>query len=298
MTRTSLILHAADGHALAAYCHAPLQAVRADIVIAPGMAIPQSFYGDFAAYLAGRGYRVWTFDYRGMGESARGPMRACKADIGDWVRLDCDAVVRHASAAANGAPVFLLGHSLGGQTAPLLPSLPLLAGLINIAVGSGAVRHNQPGTRRRAPLLWYLLAPLLCPLFGYFPGARIGIIGDLPSRVIFQWRRWCLSPDYLLSGEPGARAAYAGATFPVLALTFSDDELLLEEGSRLMHQAYTNATVDYRELTPQQFDVPRIGHFGFFRRQQEKLLWPLVGDWLDQRSAATLACAPIAATRR
>jgi hypothetical protein len=164
-------------------------------------------------------------------------MRTCRADISDWIEQDYDAVMQYASAQMQNLsphlPLFVIGHSLGGQTLPLLPSLPTLsnfAGAINIAVGSGAMRHNVPALRRNAPLLWYLFAPLLCPLFGYFPGSKIGVIGDIPTRALFQWRRWCLTPDYLLSGEPGARDAYARAQFELLALTISDDELLLESG--------------------------------------------------------------------
>jgi predicted alpha/beta hydrolase len=95
-----------------------------------------------------------------------------------------------------------------------------------------------------------------------------------------QWRRWCLSPDYLLGAEPAARPAYATAPFPVLALTFADDELLLEEGSRLIHSAYPPGRVDYRLLRPEQFALPRIGHSGFFRPLGEAALWPLVRQWL------------------
>jgi predicted alpha/beta hydrolase len=282
MSATRFTLQTQDGQPLAAYRHDPASAPRAQVVIAAGMAIPQGFYAAFAAFLAGLGYRVWTFDYRGMGESRRGPLRRCKADISTWVAQDFEAVVRHATAHDAGLPLFLLGHSLGGQTAPLLPSLQKAAGLINIAVGSGATRHNQPRIRRSAPLLWHVVAPLLCKLLGYFPGKRLGIIGDIPRGAMLQWRRWCLTPDYLLSGEPGARAAYASARFPVLGLTFSDDELLLESGSRMLHDAYTGAQVDYRVLSPQSFNQDRIGHFGFFKSHQEKVLWPLVGDWLDQ----------------
>lgn len=285
VTRTALQIAANDGQTLAAYCHAPQAAVRAEVVIGSAMAVPQAFYSDFANWLAGQGFRVWTFDYRGMGESRTGPMRGCKADISDWVARDFEAVVRHAEKAAGGAPLFVVGHSLGGQTAPLLPSIGSVAGLVNIAVGSGAVRHNQPGTRRVAPLLWHGLLPLLALVFGYFPGARIGVIGDVPKGAMFQWRRWCFTPDYLLSGEPGAREAYAATRCPVLGLTFSDDELLLEAGSRMLHDALHGAEVDYRVLSPQQFDLPRIGHFGFFRRVHEKPLWPLVGDWLSRRCA-------------
>lgn len=288
MTPTRIDLATHDGPPLAVHCHEPSRPPRAGVVIAPAMAVPQSFYAEFAAYLARQGFRVWTFDYSGIGQSWRGSIRRCEADIGDWIRRDYDAVVRHAGDALAGAPLFALGHSLGGQATPLLPSLDRLSGLVNIAVGSGAARHNQPRVRRSAPLLWYVLGPTLCPAFGYFPGNRIGLLGDIPRRAFYQWRRWCLTPDYILSGEPGAREAYARARYPVLGLTFTDDELLHESGSRLLHDAYTGAPVDYRELSPRQFGLDRIGHFGFFRRSQETVLWPLVSAWLHDNSAAAL----------
>ena len=290
MSAAKVRIHTEDGVALTAYRHDPVRGPHAAVVIAPGMAIRQAFYADFAAWLATEGYRVWTFDYRGMAESAAGPMRQCNADVSRWVVQDYDAVVRHA--AAEGLPVFVVGHSLGGQVAPLLPSAKRLAGLANIAVGSGAVRHNQPRQRAGARFLWHVLVPLLCPLFGYFPGKRIGIIGDLPTGAVRQWRRWCLSPDYLLSCEPGAREAYAQAAYPVMAMTFADDELLLPEGSRMMHGAYRATDVEYREVQAAEFGLKRIGHFGFFRAEHEKVLWPVVRDWfaamLELRGAHAL----------
>lgn len=276
---------ASDGQYLTAYSYEPVQPLRGGVVIASAMAVSQSFYADFAAFLARQGYWAWTFDYSGIGESLQGSMRACKADISVWITRDFEAMVQHASESLNGMPLFVLGHSLGGQTTPLLPSVKRLSGLINIAVGSGSIRHNHPRVRRSAPLLWYVLAPLACPLFGYFPGARLGVLGDIPKQAFFQWRRWCLTPEYLLTGEPGARDAYAQARFPVLGLTFSDDELLLEAGSRLLHDAYTGADVDYRVLSPQQFGLSRVGHFGFFKASQEKVLWPVVIEWLQRQSS-------------
>ncbi|CDG82708.1 alpha/beta hydrolase family protein [Janthinobacterium agaricidamnosum] len=283
MTRTSFTLDTADGQVLRAYRYQPQQQVRAEVVIGPAIAVPQVFYTLFAGHLASLGYRVWTFDYRGIGASRSGSLRHCQADLLTWVEQDLNAMVLHASRQVEEVPLFLLGHSLGGQTAPFLPAIRQVAGLINISVGSGAVRHNQPAMRRSAQLLWHVLAPVLCPLFGYFPGKRIGVVGDLPRGVMLQWRRWCLAHDYMLDGEPGARAAYARASYPVLSLFFSDDELLAEAGSRMLHDAYTGTEVDYRPLSPAQFDLPRIGHFGFFKQEQEKILWPLVADWLAQR---------------
>ncbi|MDP3511888.1 MAG: alpha/beta fold hydrolase [Sulfuritalea sp.] len=279
---TPISFAASDGQRLAAYRFDPHGQTRGQVVIAAAMAVPQAFYAPFARYLARRGYTAWTFDYRGIGESLSGPRRKLKADLGDWLYKDYDALLQMIAAAAPRDPLFVVGHSFGGQVAPLLPSRERLAGLANIAVGSGSTRHLAPRVRRSAPLMWHVLAPTLCPLFGYFPGARIGVVGDLPSGAMFQWRRWCLTPEYLLSGEPGAREAYATADYPELALTFSDDELLLEAGSRLLHGAYRRRAVDYRLVDPAQHGLARIGHFGFFKPQSEAALWPLVADWMER----------------
>lgn len=249
------------------------------------MAVPQSFYATFAQHLAMQGYAVWTFDYRGTGESLAGSMRGTKADLTDWYARDYDALVNVAADAHPGTPVFAIGHSFGGQCAPLLPSRARLSGLINIAVGSGSMRHTMPRIRRTAPLMWYLLAPVLCKLFGYFPGERLGVIGNIPTGAMFQWRRWCLTSDYILTGEPGAREAYASAEFPVLGLMFADDELLLEAGSRMLHDAYTKREADYRVIDPAAFGLKRIGHFGFFKPQSEAALWPVVTRWMGERGA-------------
>ena len=275
-----VVLTARDGHQLAAYRFDPEGPAKGNVVIAAAMAVPQSFYAPFARHLATCGYTAWTFDYRGIGESLTGSLRAVKADLSDWLIKDYDALL-HEISETSPLPLFVVGHSFGGQVAPLLPSRERLSGLVNIAVGSGSTRHITPRIRRSAPLMWHVLAPVLCPVFGYFPGARLGVIGNLPTGAMFQWRRWCLTPDYLLTGEPGAREAYASADYPVLALTFADDEMLLEDGSRLIHAAYRKRPVDYRLLEPAQHNLPRIGHFGFFKPASEATLWPLVTNWLD-----------------
>ena len=295
---TPITLTTCDGHEIAGYRFNPANTPKASIVIAPAMAVQQSFYIPFARYLASEGYVVWTFDYRGTGESLKGSMRGVKANLSDWVARDYDAVVNVAADAYADTPVFAVGHSFGGQSAPLLPSRTRLAGLINVSVGSGSGRHTTPQIRRTAPLMWHVMAPLLCPLFGYFPGARIGVIGDIPTGAMFQWRRWCLTPDYILSGEPGAREAYAGAEFPVLALTFADDEILLETGSLMIHAAYTKRAPDYRLIYPAQFGLKRVGHFGFFKPQSEAALWPLVTKWIDENCVSTMSVANARVTSR
>lgn len=272
-----------DGNEVIANCYEPTTPAIAGLIIAPALAVQQSFYDSFAQYLAQQGYRVWTFDYRGIGESKQGSMRACTADVSSWVNTDFDSVVKHGLAQMAGLPLFVLGHSLGGLITPLLPSVENLSGVINIAVGSGAKRHMQPRLQRSTPWLWHVVSPALCFVFGYFPGARIGIMGDIPRNAFFQWRGWCLNTDYLLDAEPAAKEAYAALSCPMLSLFLADDELLLESGARWLHEAYTGTQVDYQVLDAAKFDIPRIGHFGFFKSRQKTTLWPIVSDWLEQQ---------------
>eukprot|EP00053_Salpingoeca_punica_P020404 m.211492 g.211492 ORF g.211492 m.211492 type:complete len:397 (-) comp18394_c0_seq1:220-1410(-) len=288
-----LTLTANDGRPLAAYHFTPaVGQPRASIVVGPAIAVTQAFYRDFAAHLASQGFSVWTFDYRGLGESHKGSLRGVKASLSDWLLLDYDAAIKQA-ASHSGLPVYLIGHSLGGQGAPLLPSANKVAGLINVAVGSGSIHHYAPRLRRKAPLIWNVAAPLLCPLFGYFPGSLLGVVGDVPTDAMMQLKRWCMSPDYLLSAEPGAREAYHRTTFPVLALTFNDDAVVSEAGSRLLHAEYGRQPVDYRVIHPAAHNIKRIGHSGFFRPQSRLALWPMVTDWIDAQLGATTRKIPI-----
>ena len=275
-----LRLPSKDGYLLTAYRFDPVVPATAVIVIASAMAVPQSFYVGFATFLAKQGFQVWTFDYRGIGESLQGSMRKVKTNLIEWVEKDFDSLICIAGDSIPDVPLFAIGHSFGGQVAALLPSRKRLTGLITIAAGSGATRHNTPQIRRRAPFLWYFLAPLLCTVFGYFPGSRIGVIGNLPTGAMLQWRSWCLTSDYILTGQSGAREAYATAQFSILGLAFEDDELLLEQGVRFLHNAYLQSTLDYRVIEAEKFDLKRIGHFGFFKPQGEAHLWPMVANWI------------------
>lgn len=284
MTRSRRTLLTKAGNHIVANRFTPTREPLAVVVIAPAMAVQQAFYTPYAEYLAYCGYTVWTFDYSGIGESLNGPLRNCSADISVWVSDNFNFVVETASRENDGLPIFIVGHSLGGQTAPLLPLAHKLSGLVNIAVGSGSTAHLQPRLKRTSPFLWYVAAPVFCTLLGYFPGKFINIIGDVPRRALMQWRRWCLTPEYLLTGERGGREAYARALYPVFSLTFSDDELLTTDGSRMMHKAFRSAPVEYRVIEPADFGISKIGHFGFFKPKNGSHLWSLVTRWLDYQT--------------
>lgn len=272
----------ADGARLACRVFEAPGPARGSVVIGAAMGVTQEFYAAFAQWLAAQGWRVTTFDYRGHGQSVPPgrTLRGFRADLFDWAR-DYDAVIGQAHAALPGRPLYLLGHSLGAQLPGLLERKHLVSGMLCVAAGSGYWRDTAPRIRRAAFYFWFLLVPLATGLFGYFPGRRLRKIGDLPAGVVLQWRRWCLAPRYSVGAEgESVRQRYAGARFPVHALSMDDDELMTLQGIRVLMDLYENASTEVHRVAPRDFGIRRIGHFGAFRREREADLWPRMAQWL------------------
>jgi len=289
MAAASIRIPASDARPLPAYTYEPQGQARGSVLISTAMAVPQTYYAGFAEHLAEHGFHVTTYDYRGMGEDAPSSLRGFDCDVTDWARKDYNAAVRHAKSRAPHLPLFVVGHSLGGQLPGLLPDHALIDGLLTVASGSGYWRDNAPSLKRVVPLMWYGLVPTLTPLLGYWPGAKLNMVGNLPKGVIYEWRRWCLHPDYVCD-EAGQRdeAHFLEVRFPILSLSFSDDEYMSETSIRKLHGRYANTRIEFKRFTPHDIGVKRIGHFGFFRKQFAPTLWPQAVQWLEQQSAARL----------
>lgn len=82
---------------------------------------------------------------------------------------------------------------------------------------------------------------------------------------------------------PDVRARYAGLRLPILSLSFADDEYLSQRNIESLHGHYSGAALEMLRIAPHEIGVPDIGHFGFFRRRFEPVLWPRAGEWLDRQ---------------
>ena len=281
---------------LALRVYEPAGAARASVVIGGAMGVRQSFYEAFARWMAQQGFRVTTFDYRGHGDSLHGAMRDVNADLFDWAQ-DYEAVISAAKAALPMQPLYLLGHSLGAQLPGLLRKPGQVDGLLSVAAGSGYWRDNAPKLRRVVPYFWWVLVPLATRLCGYFPGRALKKVGNLPSGVILQWRRWCLHPAYSVGAEGAAVAqSYGAVRFPVLASSMADDELMTLRGTHNLVNLYANTERRVESISPAELKVRRIGHFGFFRDKFRQSLWPRAVAALAQLGGGAVVGTPVAGT--
>jgi predicted alpha/beta hydrolase len=273
-----------DGTALVMRTFQSSASPRAAVIIPSAMGVAQQFYTQFAQWLAGQGYHVTTFDYRGIGLSAPPTLRGFQVNIFDWAE-DCAAVIDRVKSRLPDAPLHWIGHSLGGQLLGLIPNRERIDRVVTVATGSGYWLENAWRTKSFVWWLWFVVVPIALRVAGYFPGKRLRKVGNLPRGVMAQWRRWCLSREYVVGAEgEHVRKAYASVRMPMLSLSFTDDEMMSARGIRSLHGLYTNAPVEYRRISPPDVGARLIGHFGFFRPQFERTLWPLVPQWLMEEA--------------
>ena len=284
---TPCILTARDGTALQARMFEPAGLSYDAVLVAGGLGIPQRFYAPFATWLAARGYRVMTFDLRGMGLSRPPGMRtqpALDADMLTWARQDFSAAVHALSDRAGGRPIALIGHSLGMHHAAMTEAAAQarLRVAVSVAAGSGYWRDWGAPSRRLAPLMLHLAGPLLTPLLGYFPGRRLRMVSDLPGPAARQWMRWCRHPDFAWGAQPElVRDSLRSARFPIQAFSFTDDDTMTEACTRKLLAAMPHAPAVVQVLSPGDVGMRDIGHVGAFRRAAERALWPRMALALD-----------------
>lgn len=109
---------------------------RAIVIIASAMGVSQDYYAAFARWLASQGLIAYTFDYRGTGASLPydGKLRGYRANIDDWARYDCAALIE-----------------LADRRHPAM---------LSVASGSGYFGYNARPVRYYVLALWLVIVPL------------------------------------------------------------------------------------------------------------------------------------------
>lgn len=248
---------------------------RAPVLVLSATGVPQSFYAKFAAFLAERGFRALTFDYRGIGRSLHGDLRKLRARMSDWARLDAAAGFDFLK-----GKVHVIGHSFGGQAIGLLPEPERVASALVVGSQSGYWRHWPALGRAWMWPVTHFALPALSRLHGYFPASRLGFGEDLPAGVAIEWASWCRHPRYLV-GALGVEARYARLHAPLRAYAISDDPFAPPCAVAALLELYPNAPAEVRRLRPEELGTRSVGHFGFFREAFRDSLWREAADWLE-----------------
>lgn len=216
MTHSTGTLNTPDGLALFTRQWVPDGPVRAAVVLVHGLHEHSGRYAYLASALMRRGLAVYALDLRGHGQSPgpRGQVGAFDEYVGD-VRLFLDRVRTE----ADGAPLFLMGHSMGGLVVAATLVDRGTDGLAGVVLSSPALQVSE-----NTPALLRTLAPLVARWVPNAPASRL----DLS----------CLSHD------------------PTVERQFREDPLTIKQGVRARLGYEILRTSERVRQRPEAFDRP------------------------------------------
>jgi pimeloyl-ACP methyl ester carboxylesterase len=264
-----------------------------------------------AAYLAERGFRTFSLDLRGHGDSRHPPRRVRPWTFDDYAREDVPAALEAIRRATGEEQVLWVGHSLGAVlglvTCQLHPAR--VAGIVALA---GPTSFDEEGLVARYLGWGFLvdgrynrtLARMVAPLAGGLRSAAAELainprnvdrpvfqrlmangIEDVPPRVFLQLADWvrsdaCRSAD----GRVDYRAGLAACRQPALFVAGERDHLAPPEVVRRSFEAWggEKELVHFRLAGGHSADY---GHSDLLLGKRAPLeVFPVVGDWLVAHS--------------
>jgi predicted alpha/beta hydrolase len=251
------------------------------VLISAATGVPQTFYLRFAQWLAGQGHDVLAFDYRGIGLSLHGPLKACKASMQEWAQQDQVAAVEWLLQRTGASQVALVGHSAGGQMMGLLPNHNRVARVVGVAASSGWFSGMQPAFRLGARAMLLGAIPLGIRFKGYAPCTVLGLGENLPAKVALQWGQWCQAGGFATNAvrHTPEKDFHAEVRLPITVLHATDDSIATPETVADLLRAFPVAQKQVHFVKPADHGLKSIGHLDWFRSSHQAV-WPLMASAL------------------
>jgi pimeloyl-ACP methyl ester carboxylesterase len=247
------------------------------------------------AYLARAGFDVWIPEMRGHGLSARNQAYRHNR-VADYARYDLPAIAAFVCEQSGQAPHWI-GHSLGGTTlAAALGGHYLEEGqAASVALfGSQVTRNFWP--LKIPPVQW--AGRMVLKRFEHFSGSRFKRgPEDEPMGVILESLRW-----RGLFGRFGDKkedwwAGLREVQVPLLVVTAAGDHQDPAWACRELFEQFGSERKQFLCLGREQGFTEDFGHVQMLvSKAAQTQVWPLVQDWLNQRSSTPVAESSLNAT--
>ncbi len=278
----TLSITASDGHRFDAGLFRAASAAAPVLVFLSALGTPSRVYRGFAGAMAGQGVQVCTPDWRGMASSTVRASRRHDHGYRELVEIDAPALIEKLTGLFPSSPLWIGGHSLGGQLSTLIAAHQpdRFHGLLPIASGSVFLacypRRLQSGIR-----LLGLLSTVTGAVLGHFPGQRFGFGGREARGVMKDWVHVAHTGRYEPTGSDfNYEAALATLAMPVLALNFQGDSWAPELAASYLLGKLPLCPREQWTWCDADTDGVHLDHFSWTRHPQ--LLAPRIAAWLHR----------------
>ena len=174
----TLTITTTDGHRFDATLYPTDDPTSPVLIFLSALGTPARVYARLGREMIAHGVQLCTPDWRGIGSSSVRAGRTSDFGYRHLIEFDLAALIEAVRQRRPQAPIWLGGHSLGGQMALLRAAAEPqgIAGVVMIAAGSVHLPAYSWKLRFGVGSL-ALLSSLMGPLLGYFPGGRVGFGG-------------------------------------------------------------------------------------------------------------------------
>lgn len=196
------------------------------LVFFSALGTPAKVYRHIGHAMQQNGVHFCAPDWRGIGSSSVRAGRGHDFGYRELVERDMAAVVAGVRQRFPESPIWLGGHSLGGQLSMLYAAAhpDQIAGVAMIACGS-VYMPCYPRKMRWGIAAVVALSRIASAVWGYFPGAQLGFGGREASGVMRDWGHVARTGQYQAHGSSiDYEHLMAAYPHPVLALTFAADD--------------------------------------------------------------------------
>lgn len=217
---------ASDGHEFELLLKVP-EHPQAALFFFPAMGVEASYYAPFADALSRQGIVLGVCDLRGHGTSSLRPRRGLDFGYREIVELDLPRAVAAFRERIPDVPLYLGGHSLGGQLVMLhvAATRPDIAGMALVACAIPYYRNWQ-GRSRALVRFTAALFPAIGFLLGYVPGDRLGFGGTEARTLMRDWGHNAKTARYEpIGSEVDYEAALAQLEVELVTVNIDGDEL-------------------------------------------------------------------------
>lgn len=251
----------------------------------------------FADAMAEAGVATAIHEWRGLGSSNRRATRRCNWGYRELLEIDLPAGLDAAQREFRHLPLWLGGHSLGGQFALMEASRERrrAEGVLLVATSQPDWRRF-PGIHKHAVLAFARIIPCITWLVGHFPGRRLGFAGREARSVMNDWAATCARGDYEIPALGQTAQAMAGYQGRVVAVCLPEDRFAPKPGSRRLLDLASRADWRLVDLERRSFVQHRADHFGWLRESRAVVDALIAGmgepDPLARRAQRLLTAAP------
>ena len=271
-----------DGYRMPLRKFEPESDAKAAFVFMPALGVRARYYQKFAESLASHGVHTTIMELRGQGESS---LRASHRD--DWgykelALTDFPAAIAWAREQCPDVPVYIGGHSLGGQLAVVYMSqyAGSVDGAALIACSSPHYAYF-PATQRRYVRVASVIAPILTRTLGYFPGKQLGFGGREARTQMDDWNQTAKYDRYHIKGvDADVEADIRRIESPVITLTMGDDTMAPLTAVEAIYSRLTSADHEHEIISSEELGA-KADHFKWAKAPEA--VTKRIAGWIDRR---------------